>query len=442
MAPDSERATRANSEGNRGTETARTAAPVPAIQVGLLTGGDDRSYALGLTMSLAARGVFVDFVGSDRVDSPELHHNPLVNFLNLRGDQREDAPFRTKVVRLLTYYLRLLKYAVVAEPRIFHILWNNKFELFDRTLLMLFYRALGRKIVFTAHNVNAGKRDGRDSALNRLSLRVQYLLANQIFVHTERMKKEMEADFGIAADKITVIPFGINNTAPMTDLSPAQAKGKLGVRDEDHTALFFGQIAPYKGLKYLVQALPELVSSDPQFRLIIAGKVKRGSENYWREVEGALSRVGARERVITRIEHIPDQDIELYFKAADVLVIPYTEIFQSGVPFLAYGFGLPVIATDVGSLREDIVEGVTGLVCRPRDPGDLARTMKAFFSGDVYSNRSARRSEIRNHASEHHSWGKVGEVTESVYRRLLGGAMGQPDTRPAPEHRAAAKIGD
>ena len=59
-----------------------------SIRLGLLTGGDDRSYALGLTSALAAEGVHVEFVGSDKLDAPELHTSPLIEFLNLRGDQR------------------------------------------------------------------------------------------------------------------------------------------------------------------------------------------------------------------------------------------------------------------------------------------------------------------------------------------------------------------
>src|SRR6185369_5709657 len=100
------------------------------ISVGLLTGGDDKSYALGLTESLVARGVSVDFIGSDKLDGPELHNTPRIRFLNLRGDQRENVPRSRKAVRVLTYYVRLLKYAATAQPRIFHILWNNKFEWF------------------------------------------------------------------------------------------------------------------------------------------------------------------------------------------------------------------------------------------------------------------------------------------------------------------------
>jgi hypothetical protein len=58
---------------------------------------------------------------------------------------------------------------------------------------MLYYRSLGKKIVITAHNVNAAKGDGRDTAVNRLSLKIQYGLSDHVFVHTEKMKKELMA---------------------------------------------------------------------------------------------------------------------------------------------------------------------------------------------------------------------------------------------------------
>lgn len=387
--------------------------------VGLLTGGDDRSYALGLTAALVAHGVSVDFIGSDRVDAPELHRSPQISFLNLRGDQTESASLPRKVARLLKYYLRLIKYAAAAKPRVFHILWNNKFEWFDRTLLLLYYRLLGRKIAFTAHNVNAGKRDGCDSAFNRFTLGIQYRLVNHLFVHTRRMRDELVHDFGVAEEKISVIPFGINNTTPTTDLSPATARERLGLHPNDQAALFFGQIAPYKGLEYLVAALPELVRRNPNFRLVIAGKVKQGWEEYWAKIAPDLEAAEIRDRVILRIGHVPDSEVEVYFKAADVLVIPYVHIFQSGVPFLAYSFGLPVVATDVGALREDIVEGKTGMICRPQSPDDLARVVGSYFDSDLFRELPARRVEIQKFANEKHSWLKVGEITAAVYRKLL-----------------------
>src|SRR5438094_7335015 len=107
------------------------------IQIGLLTGGEDRHYAIGLAVALISKGIRLDFIGSDELDSPELHGTPRVNFLNLRGNRRHDASLVTKVSRVLLYYGRLVRYALTARPKVFHILWNNKFEVIDRTVLIL-----------------------------------------------------------------------------------------------------------------------------------------------------------------------------------------------------------------------------------------------------------------------------------------------------------------
>jgi len=392
---------------------------VNAIEVCLLTGGDDRPYALGMASTLASRAMSVDFIGSNKLDSPELHRTPRLTFLNLRGDQSENAPFRRKFVRILTYYVLLLKYVLRSRPRIFHILWNNKFEHFDRTLLMLYYRLFGKRIVFTAHNVNTRKRDGRDSWFNRFSLRFQYSLCHQILVHTAAMKDELVTDFHIPSSRVTLIPFGINNTCPSTPLGCHEARGHIGLESRDKVLLFFGQIAPYKGLEYLVSAFSELAKQDPGYRLLIAGKVKKGYSTYWNEIQDRIRESEFRGRVITRIEHIPDEEVERYFKAADVVVIPYVEIFQSGVPFLSYSFGLPVIATDVGSLREDIIEGETGFLCRPKNSADLAKTISGYFASDLYRQLETRRRKIQTFANERYSWTRVGEILDNVYRQVL-----------------------
>jgi hypothetical protein len=141
-----------------------------APRVALLTGGGDKPYALGLAAALTSQAIFVDFIGSDDLSVPDVRNNPRVNFLNLRGNQRHDASPFSKVRRVLKYYIQLISYAATAQPKLFHLLWNNKFELFDRTLLMLYYRMLGKKIILTVHNVNARKRDSNDSSLNSLSL--------------------------------------------------------------------------------------------------------------------------------------------------------------------------------------------------------------------------------------------------------------------------------
>ncbi len=389
------------------------------IEVGLLTGGGDRHYAFGLAMALITKGVRLDFIGGDEVDSPEMHGTPGLSFFNLRRNGRRNARFVDKIARLLMYYVRLVSYAATAKPKVFHILWNNKFEFFDRTLLMLYYKVLGKKITLTAHNINAGTRDSLDTPLNRFTLRMQYRLTDHIFVHTEKMKSDLLEQFGVRQSAVTIIPYGINNAVPSTGLDPEEAKRRLGIRNDEKTILFFGNIAPYKGLEYLLAAFEQIVTTGENYRLIVAGRSKHGCDKYVDEIQQTLNRTAIRERTILRIEFIPDEDMELYFMAADVSVLPYTHIFQSGVLFLAYAFGLPVIAADVGSLREDIVEGRTGFLFRPQDSADLAKTIKLYFASVLYKSLSSCRQDIRNYATDRHSWDSVSTITRNVYAQLL-----------------------
>ena len=398
--------------------TSCSALHTPSLKIALLTGGGDKPYALGMAAALTSGGISIDFIGSDYLNVPEVVTNPRVNFLNLRGNQRSEASPMAKVRRVLRYYLRLMSYAAKARPKVFHILWNNKFQLFDRTLLMLYYRLLGKKIVLTAHNVNAGKRDLNDSWLNRLSLKIQYELCDHILVHTHPMKTELVADFRITAEKVSVIPFGINNTVPNTSLSSAEAKRQLGLDRSDKTLLFFGNIAPYKGLEYLVAAFAELLRRDRTYRVLIVGSPK-GPKDYWNQIQQTIASSAVEDRVITKIEYVPDEATELYFKAADVSILPYAHVFQSGVLFLGYSFGVPAIAADVGNLKEEIVEGETGFVFKPRDSSDLARKIDKYFKSQVFQNLEARRLQIKEYANKRYSWSKVAAITTAVYSSLV-----------------------
>jgi glycosyltransferase involved in cell wall biosynthesis len=395
--------------------------PLSELDVTLLTGGFDRPYAYGLAMALVAKGIRLDVIGSEEVDSPEMHITHNLRFFDLWRAQDASATLSGKISRIVRYYARLLRYAMVAKPQVFHILWNNKFQFFDRTLLMMYYKALGKKVTLTAHNVNQGRRDSNDTLLNRVTLRIQYRLADHIFVHTRKMKDELMVEFGVSQPSVTVIRHPINNAFPDTDLTPAGAKRRLGLRDTEKTILCFGRIKPYKGIEHLLSAFQQLVANDENYRLIIAGEVQKGNEPYLNEIKRTIATELDRGQVILKIQFVPDEEMELYLKAADVMVLPYNEIFQSGVLFLAYSFGLPVIATDVGSFKEEIVEGRTGFLCRPADPADLAKTIKTYFESDLYKNLAKRRREIRDYASVHHSWDAVADLTRKVYVELARG---------------------
>jgi glycosyltransferase involved in cell wall biosynthesis len=233
------------------------------------------------------------------------------------------------------------------------------------------------------------------------------------------MKADLCRDFRVPESKATLIPFGINNTLPNTALTGAEARQRLGLGASDKVILFFGNICAYKGVEYLTEAWAALAPKYPEARLIIAGRPREQDAAYWREVQARLARGAWGARVLEKIEYISEADVEVYFKAADVLVLPYTYIFQSGVLFLGYSFGLPVLAADVGSLKEEIVEGETGHIFQPQNAADLARVLEKYFQSDLYRQLPQRRRQIQDFANERYSWSKVAALTTARYQGLL-----------------------
>jgi len=390
----------------------------PSPKVALLTGGIDKHYASGLWQTLAALGLSIDVICNPEMAPDQFSVPPNPRFLKLYASPEVH---RSKTAKLLTFicvYLRLMLYASTASAEVFHVLWNYRIPTFDRTILLLYFKMLGKRVVFTAHNINAAARDGVDSFLNRFTLRFQYRNVDQIFVHTELMKRQLIDLFGVREQKISIIPFGTYNMVPQSSLTSAEAKKRLGLNQSDKAVLFFGRIAPYKGIDLLVNAFLQIASKNAQYRLIIAGEPMRDAQSQWRAVQVEIEQSTLAQSVIQHSRFIADDEIELYFKAADVLALPYTQIFQSGVLFMSYSFGLPVIGADVGSFADDIVDGETGFVCRPNDPEDLARTIETYFCSDLFKKLDERRGRIRRSIGAIHSWDDAGRKTAEVYSFL------------------------
>jgi glycosyltransferase involved in cell wall biosynthesis len=137
------------------------------------------------------------------------------------------------------------------------------------------------------------------------------------------------------------------------------------------------------------------------------------------DIRRAIADGSGADRIVCRLEYIPDDETEVYFKAADVLVLPYRSIFESGLIFLAYRFGVPVIASDTGSFREELTNSGAGVVFEAGNSAALAGNLDGFFKSDLYKDATKHRQRIREYANARNSWGTVGEITERVYNGLL-----------------------
>ena len=149
---------------------------------------------------------------------------------------------------------------------------------------------------------------------------------------------------------------------------------QLELDPEKKTLLFFGLIRDYKGLDLLIASMSLL---DESYQLVIAGESYGDFEKYRQAI--ASSPACSRIKVLNR--YIDDDEVPRLFSATDLLVTPYRSATQSGVIPIAYHFDVPVLATDVGGLKENIERAGTGLVCLP-NPESLSENIQQFFRSD------------------------------------------------------------
>ena len=158
--------------------------------------------------------------------------------------------------------------------------------------------------------------------------------------------------------------------------SREQARATLGARGR--TILFFGYVRPYKGLADLLAALT-LARPDAWDHLFVVGEFYEPRDRY----ADALAHPALRDKVHVVDRYVANEEVAAYVAAADVVALPYRSATGSGIAQVAFGGGVPVIATRTGGLEEVVEDGVTGILVPPSDPASLARAIERFFDEDM-----------------------------------------------------------
>lgn len=326
-----------------------------------------------------------------------------------------NSSFLKKFYNLIRYYLLQIWFLISQKPRVVHFQWLDRKILVDRLVLPTMARLFGHTVVLTVHNINAAKRDNRDNALNRFTLRYLYNTAHLLIVHTPQSKAELMKEFPVKESKIAIIKHGMNNRVMQRGISRVEARMHFGLKSEEKVVLFFGNIDYYKGLDLLVDSLLLLpVEFRRNLKVLIAGNSKY--PDYTGPVIEKTKSPELKDCVISRIGYIPDEEVEYYFTAADCIVLPYRNIYQSGVVFIAYTFGLPLLAADVGNFRNDVPAGKAGYLFESGNTGDLSKTILKYFESEMYHNLDSTRKALKDWAWDNYSWDVIGNDTKNAYK--------------------------
>ncbi len=364
--------------------------------------GETRPYDDALAAALAARGDDVELVTSaPRVAQPPAPADVAVRHAFYRLADRVPGGAR-KVARGLEHPFDLLCLApslLRQRPDAVHVQWLPLGAV-DRVWWRGVEALLGVPVTYTAHDAlpnNPTPKRLRRAARNACAF-------GRVIVHSVHGRDALVDQLGVDPSKVHVIPHGAltayRAVAPVAPDVPAGAP----------LVAMLGLLRPYKGLDLLLDAWPVVRAALPDARLLVAGRVLGDPDGAAR-----LERLAAEASsgVTADLRFTPTEEFVGALLRADVVVLPYRRIDQSGVLFAALALGRPIVATRVGGFAEVVEQHGAGLVVPPDDPAALAGALIEVLRDPV--RREAMAAASRAAADGPFSWDAIAAATERVY---------------------------
>jgi len=326
-----------------------------------------------LLISLQRRGGgALDSLGlSNGLCANSFSHHIAISDGNERAEQFSNNQYR-QVIKVLTYSdlksfifyslllvrpLRIIRTLVQIRPSIVHTTH------FHPWLLVVFAARplLGYRIIYGVHEDPYRKKDKTNPAGSRFLEKIFLKRADLVAVYSEFMKNELSCR--VPQEKFRTVLLGAYD-----EFCPNFKKRPSGPED-GLRLFFFGSIKTYKGVDVLVQAFELCQKNGIDVELTIAGAQAADVHILNEEKVRSLG-------IIWINKYLPDSEVCRLLGEADVVVIPYKEATQTTPGALALANGIPVIASRTGGLREQVEDGINGLLVEPGDPEDLARAIK------------------------------------------------------------------
>lgn len=361
-------------------------------------------YDFGLCGGLVEAGAGVRFYTCDETTVPvNVGFETRCWYRGIYGKQH----VALRGLRFLFATLRVFADVVVARIPVVH------FHFFDVGVLQLGQIALAkllmRKVVVTVHDVE-GFVEGKGSA--RLA-KIAYGWADRLIVHNQFSRDELIANLDVEASDVAVIPHGNYRHMYPHLIERGVARLQLGWDDNEKVLLFFGQIKGVKRLDLLLTAFAEVLKTQPSTRLVIAGKVV---DVPFSEYQTRIDALGIAANCTCLIRYIKNEEVPLFYAAADLVVLPYERIYQSGVLLMAMSFARAVVVSDIPGMLEIVRAGETGYVFKNGDVPSLVATLLNGLANDVEREQIAQRGlRLMDDA---YAWPLIGMMTTEIYGEL------------------------
>lgn len=268
-------------------------------------------------------------------------------------------------------------------------------------------RLLGMKLIWTVHNILPHEtQTANDQAIaKRLSRQ-----AVRKIVHTNYTVKQMKAK-GLNVNNVAVIPHGNYIDSYTNTVSRTDARRKFGIGTSETVILFFGLIRPYKGIEDLIKSFKSLSAHNKNLRLVIAGSCSDS------RLKASLQASINGYNVDFYEGFVADEAVQYYFKAADIVCLPFKAVTTSGSILLALSFGKPVVAPLAGALT-DLPQDI-GYFYNAKPKDGLTKTLQLVVS---QTDKLSALGETGRKYAQTLNWETIANSTYQVYKEVLAHA--------------------
>ena len=287
----------------------------------------------------------------------------------------------------------------------YHIFHINILVFFDLILTKL----LRMKVVYTVHDVISFDNKSSNSRLSRWI----YQKANKILTHNKFSSDIFRSYYSGLNISAEIIPHG-NYIQFLNDVpNKLSSRERLGLEENKKVLLFFGMIKKVKGLEILLKSLKEVIKNNPDIFLVIAGRVWK---NDFSEYQKIIDKNNLQKYCLLHNNFIKHEDVDYYYSCADLVVMPYMRIYQSGVLLMSMSYKTPVLVSDLPPLTEVITDNKTGFVFETGNYRSLAKKINNIFSNLENLDR------VTNNALElvnrKYDWREIGKNLKKVYESI------------------------
>ena len=235
-----------------------------------------------------------------------------------------------------------------------------------------------------------------------------------MIVHTELSKTVLERQF--SAKQVMVIPHGTRTSVPR--LSSDEAKKALHLEGRK-VVMSFGSLRPGKGLEYVIESMAIVTKRLSEAVLILAGDLAPGYRGYLEQISNLSHRLGVADCVVFTGRYVEEEELPLYFSAADAIILPYLGQFRSGsgVLHLAASYGKPVVASDVGEAAEVLRRCAGGMLVPQADSISLADALTTLLLDEP--GRAKMGLDLQKYVIGSSSWRITADATLKTYRNSV-----------------------